>query len=480
VRVTAAVFAVFVAFETASGPPSFDAPQVISRHFTAKDQQTERYVYVPFDVAPGTTRIAVSYRYDRSDGANVIDLGLFEPGPLTLGTKAFRGWSGGARDSIKVGIDDASPGYWPGPIPPGQWHVALGLYKIGSAGVDVEMTIEASHDSMSGNAPTLAPRPAGPIRNGPAWYSGVLHTHTVHSDGELTPQQLADKAVSEKLDFLAITDHNNTTHQLAAINAPALLVITGEEVTTPGGHFSVWGLGGSRDYVDFRILPGDPALSTIVSAAVGRGALVSINHPVADCLACSWTHQIPDTVSAIEIANGTMVARQQAMTMWDVLLRAGRHLTAVGESDWHRGSAPLSTPSVRVFATELSTHAILAGIRAGRVVLMADGSSPPPAVVVRADEQKARVGDVLRLTSGEVFRVVVDAAASSYQGARVDLVWNGEPIASSTMTASGHLEFERFASASGYMRVHVFKADGAPISITNPIFATVTSPRADR
>ena len=93
-------------------------------------------------------------------------------------------------------------------------------------------------------------------------------------------------------------------------------------------------------------------------AARARGGLIAINHPSDSCLACSWTHPVPLEVSAIEIANGEPVARQQAMTLWDALLREGRRVTAVGESDYHRGAAPLGTPSVRVRAQELSTPAI--------------------------------------------------------------------------------------------------------------------------
>jgi len=461
-----------------SGPVGTSA-EVITRHFTPRDQQVARYMYVPFDVPRDTSRIGVSFRYDRADGANVIDLGLFEPGPLTLGTTAFRGWSGGARDGISVGIDQASPGYWPGPLPDGQWRVALGLYKVASAGVDVTLTIETSRDPVTASPLKLAARQPEPIRTGARWYSGVLHTHTVHSDGELTPQQLADKAVGEKLDFIAITDHNNTTHQLAPIDAPGLLVIPGEEVTTPGGHFNVWGLDGARAHVDFRILPGTPGISDVMRTATARGALVSINHPVADCLACSWTHQVPDTVSAIEIANGTAVARQQAMTMWDVLLRGERRITAVGESDWHRGNVPLSVPSVRVFAPELSTRAILAAIRARRVIVMADGSTPPPTVVARAGGQQARIGDDLQIRPGEPFTVAVDAAAAQYRGGRVAFVWNGEAIASEPVPESGHVEFERFGHADGYLRLHVFKADGTPLAITNPIFVTMTPSRLE-
>ena len=466
--------AILVALSLLAAAPHAASTGVV-RHFTSRDQQTGRYQYVPFDVPAGTTEISVSYRYDSAAGTNVVDLGLFEPGSLALGSKAFRGWSGGAQTSIRVGVHDASPGYWPGPIPAGRWHVALGLYKVGASGVDVETTIAVSSAPADGGFPVLASRATAPIRRGAAWYAGALHMHTTNSDGALTPQQLADKAVAEKLDFIAITDHNNTVHQLAAIDAPGLLVITGEEVTTPGGHFSVWGLGGARDYIDFRILPGDPAIASAMRAARARGALVSINHPVADCVACSWTHELPDSVNAIEIANGAAAARQQAMTMWDILLRAGRHVTAVGESDWHRGNAPLGAPSVRVWAPELSTRAVLDALRAGRVVVMADATTPPPTMTVRSPRSEGRVGDTVRVKADEPLRIDVEAAAAAYKDARVQLLWNGEAVDAGVMPASGRLEFQRFSKTAGYFRVHVSGADGAPLAVTNPVFVDIVT-----
>ncbi|HEU0093298.1 MAG TPA: hypothetical protein VFS78_14370 [Vicinamibacteria bacterium] len=113
-------------------------------HFTAQDREVGRYQYVPVTVPAGTTRLTIAYAYDKAGGANVVDLGLFEPGPLDLGTPAQRGWSGGAAAEIFVGTSAASPGYWPGPLPEGEWHVLLGLYKVGPAGVDVTLTAETS------------------------------------------------------------------------------------------------------------------------------------------------------------------------------------------------------------------------------------------------------------------------------------------------------------------------------------------------
>ena len=81
--------AIVVLWLTASAAGAQE-PQVIRKHLTAADAFMTRYVYVPFDVPEGTTRVEFEYAYDRANGANVIDLGLVEPGSLALGTTAFR------------------------------------------------------------------------------------------------------------------------------------------------------------------------------------------------------------------------------------------------------------------------------------------------------------------------------------------------------------------------------------------------------
>jgi hypothetical protein len=444
------------------------ALQYLTRHFTALEQQSGRYQYLPFDVPAGTTRIVISYRYDRRGGANAIDLGLFEPGPLTPGTAAYRGSSGGERDTVTIAVDEATPGYWPGPIPTGEWHVMLGLYKVAREGVDVEVRIETSRQAPSAPSPSLAAQSAAPLRRGPAWYAGALHAHTNHSDGALSPAQLADKARAEGLDFIAITDHNNTSHQLAR-TSDDLLVITGEEVTTPGGHFNVWGLGGPRDYIEFRLPAGDPALERTMAGARTRGALISVNHPAAACFACAWTHAIPDSVNAIEVSEHP----PQALAIWDVLLRQGRRLTAVGTSDWHRGNGPLGSPSVKVWATDLSTPAILAGLRAGHVVVVADPAVPAPDLTVRTADRVAKVGDELRVARGQVMRVAL-SGEPAYEGARVELIWNGESVDSAVMSGAAAVVFERVAITTGYLRVHVSRSDGSSLVITNPIYIVVS------
>lgn len=439
-----------------------------------QDVAKTRYKYVPFDVPAGTTRIDVTLEYDKAGGANAIDLGLLEPGPQDLHTRAHRGWSGGERNTIFVAVDDATPGYWPGPIVSGTWRVVLGLYKIAPRGVDAVVTVKTSSSAV-GQTPPLAKRSAEPLRRETRWYAGALHVHTVHSDGKLTSQELVDLARDAGLDFMVITDHNNTTHQRDALDTRGLLVFAGEEVTTPGGHAGVWGLKGERAVVDFRAAGGDPRISELVRSAHDQGALFGINHPFDNCVACSWTHPVPDGVDAIEISNPGAASMAQAIVLWDTLLRAGRRVTAVGSSDWHRpGGGAVDVACVRVFATELSQAAILEAIQKGRVIVAANARLPTPFLEVSGGGKKATIGDTLTVPRAEVLRIELSAPGAAYTGGRVDLVWRGETVATAKLDGIAPVTFSHFAAADGYLRVHIYAADGTPLALTNPVWIRVT------
>jgi len=443
------------------------APRIIKVRYTPEDRAAGRYQFVPFDVPEGTTRVTFAYAYDRAAGTNVVDLGVFEPGPLDLGSRAFRGWSGGERTTVTITGESATPGYWPGPLPAGRWHVALGLYKVADAGVDVAVTVETETSGAAPRGPIPLPsRPREPLRRGARWYSGGLHVHTVHSDGTLTVAEISSRAREAGLDFIAITDHNNTAHQTERVPDDGLLRIVGEEITTPGGHASAWGIGGARDFIDFRVMPGDPRIDDLVKATASRGGVFSINHPGATCSGCGWEHVVPEGVAAIEITNGSHAEMAKAIEMWDGLLKQGRRITGVGSSDWHRGPRPVDMASVRVWASELSTSAILEGIRRGRVVVMSDGRTPPPLLVARAGRRRAGAGETLVVGKEKKLRLDVTLPVALV-GGRVDLIADGETVASRPGTT--RMRFDRPAR-DRYLRIHVFAADGSPRALTNPVY----------
>ena len=222
-------------------------------HWTPDDRCASPYHYLPVPVPPGTAGLRVRLDYDRS--AAVLDLGCFGPA-------GFRGWSGGARPEFVITAGQATPGYLPGELEPGEWLVALGLYQLPAAGAGYTVTAElTSTPGRFRPAPTAAPpgplsaRPPRrelPARPGHRWLAGDLHAHTVHSDGALTVPQLARLAAEQGLDFLAVTDHNTVSHHAELGWASArygVTLIPGQEVTTDSGHA---GALGDLGWVDFR------------------------------------------------------------------------------------------------------------------------------------------------------------------------------------------------------------------------------------
>ncbi len=438
-------------------------PIVITRHYVPADLPAGRYQYVPFDVPPGASSIRIEQQYDKAGGANAIDLGLFEPGPIDFASRALRGWSGGARTEILLAPGTASPGYRAGPLPAGRWHVILGLYKVAAKGVDVTLRVTI------GTGPPAARR----------WYAGDLHLHTVHSDGSTEPAQLLDMARRAGLDFVAITDHNNTTHAVAVPPDPhgKPLHIVGEEITTPGGHANIWGLK-PGDWLDFRMSKHDRRMLDVSAAARARGALFSINHPVADCDACDWTQPVPEQIDAIEVWNGGLGPQPGAIAFWDDLLRKGRHVTGVASSDWHRPPAYIGAGSVRVFAEALTEPAILQAVAAGAVVMMRDPASPPPILTVGSSGGSAGAGETLHPARGAEMEITVAVSSFTSPGlaacpasCTVELSWNG---GSPTKHAAGdgRVVAVRRLTESGYLRAAV-RSGTTIVALTNPVYIVV-------
>ena len=120
--------------------------QTVNRvvHLAPPGPNDSRYSYVPFDVPANAVRISISYQYDRADGANTIDIGLFDARSTGSDTdpRGFRGWSGGRRSEFFISREEATPGYMRGDLPAGKWRIILGLYRVAPKGVDVSFKID--------------------------------------------------------------------------------------------------------------------------------------------------------------------------------------------------------------------------------------------------------------------------------------------------------------------------------------------------
>jgi hypothetical protein len=480
-------------------------------HLTPPGPNDSRYAYIPFDVPPHAIRIRISYQYDRAEGTNTIDIGLFDARSTGSDTdpRGFRGWSGGRRSEFFVSHDAATPGYMPGKIPAGKWRIILGLYRVAPPGVDVSFKINIETEENRSPSLTIAERKTNssstgesvaPIAerstpravsleqkvavHGVRWWSGDLHMHTVHSDGNWTIAELISSARITGLDFIVITDHNTASHH-AEIDrlrngSGQPLVLRGEEITTYGGHTNAWGLP-SGTWIDFRTHPGDTArISNIAAQAHRVGALISINHPFVSCGGCAWSYDpAARDFDAIEVWNGPWdFTDEPALKMWDKILQSGRRITAIASSDSHRPDTPIGKPTTHVAAKVLSQEALLRAIRQGHAYLT-DGVAPYVVsfeAEVATGKRRSRwiIGDEIRMNAPDTIRFFVTTETAA-PGATVSLISNGQIIRSfPAKTADGQPNMiEVGCQHDSYFRLEVRDGTKALLALTNPIYVKI-------
>ena len=442
------------------------ADVVLTGRFLPSDER--HYALVPFRVPEGVRQIHFRCDYNQridSDpllqGGNTLDIGLFDERGVEPGSPGFRGWSGSERLEITIDEAWATPPYRAGAIGAGTWHVLLGPYKVGPAGLDYRIEIWFN-PGLSPDLPTLeiqTPRPAAvPPAAEPGWVRGELHCHSLYSDGDSWPEEIAVAAAEAGLSFLAVTDHNGAVRSRWN-PAPGLpVMIPGIEVTTYGGHWNVWGVDG---WFDFRE-PNPEAIAAEMRRASAAGGLVSINHPRPYGPAWQYGDQAP--VHAIEVWNGHWHRlNETSLRYWEQRLRRGERLIAVGGSDAHvlrpqsRDPLPpsrIGTPTVWVrIDGDPSAERILAGLRQGRAFISEQPEGP----------------QLYFEAEGEALRVHVVGA----QGSALVLLSQDGCIAATAIDRDDWTWHARFPETAFYVRAQVVSGDGTIRALSNPIWRPV-------
>jgi hypothetical protein len=216
------------------------------------------------------------------------------------------------------------------------------------------------------------------------WFKGNLHTHTINSDGDSAPDDVARWYKEHRYNFLVLTDHDFLTEPegLNAVFAARdkFLLIPGEEVSAKHEEKPI-----HINAFDIRstILPlsGGSVLETIqknVDAIRQAGGMPSLNHPN-----FHWAVR-PDELRQIkglklfEVYNGHPTVNNwggggfaSLDEMWDTVLSAGREVYGIAVDDAHNFKAlgpQYSNPGrgwVMIKAHELSKTSVLDALSRG-------------------------------------------------------------------------------------------------------------------
>jgi len=444
---------------------------------------------IPFQVPAGTARISVQISYTAQEQHTALDVGLWGP-------EGFRGWSGGDKDGFTLSTSDATPSYLPGPITPGAWNLVLGVPNIRS-GIVSEFTAKIYFDRLISSDAT-DPLLHLSLRSQPGWFRGDLHMHTAHSDGTCKSQsgekvpcplfRSVEAATARGLDFIAITDHNTESHYDVERELQPwfdkILLMPGREITTYQGHANL--LGTTR-FVDFRIGTTQvPTMNAILRQVQNLGAVISINHPSVRsgeiCMGCGWLPEAPvdyHLIQAVEVVNGADAdSPRSGVAFWEKLLNQGYRPTAIGGSDNHdadiQGPGSIGYPTTVVYARELSTPAILEGIKAGHVFVDTEGTrNRLLEYFVVADGRRAAMGDALPVRKESPLHIQVHVKGAS--GARISVIADGVQLSLTKDAVIPNDDAQLTFDIDGndvkrWIRLEVCSLSGHRLLIGNPVY----------
>lgn len=229
--------------------------------------------------------------------------------------------------------------------------------------------------------------PALPAQPSPSarYFKGNLHTHTLNSDGDSTPDDVVRWYREHGYHFVTLTDHNYLT-SVDGLNAlhgadDKFLVMKGEEVT---GAFEKKPIHVNGFAPSGFINPptGTSVLDTVqrmVDAIRGAGAVPSINHPnFGWAISADELMQVQRT-RLFEVYNGHPTVNNLGgggvpglEEVWDRILSSGKMIYGIAVDDAHYFKRPEDKTAPRpgqgwvyVNAARLETRALVEALERG-------------------------------------------------------------------------------------------------------------------
>jgi len=213
------------------------------------------------------------------------------------------------------------------------------------------------------------------------FWKGNLHTHSTLSDGVLEPEEVCRRYREEGYDFVALTDHfiglyDYPIADTKRFRTNSFTTILGAEVHSGalenGELWHLVAVGLPEDFPwpnapHFRPVEGQESGPSLAQRALEAGAFVAIAHPhwsslsMADAMSIKAAH-------AVEVYNHGCDVDSDRGSGWhlmDMMLSAGRRVTAIATDDAHFATHDHFGGWVRVKAEENEPKALVAALKAG-------------------------------------------------------------------------------------------------------------------
>lgn len=388
-------------------------------------------------------------------------------------------------------------------VPPGSYHVVVS-HGIEWTTLETDLTVTQGGGVLEGELRRAFETPG--------YLSADLHVHAASSfDSRVPMEARVHQFVADGVDFIVSTDHNIIADYAPVIRAlgvqDLLASTTGDEITTSyEGHFGAFPLPLVREAPRLGAIGTRGRTPAQIFAATRKrspGGIIDVHHPRYD-RALGYFNESqfnPITLKAkkkgfsldfdaLELLNGyedpERIHFEQAFSDWLAMLRAGRVVTATGNSDTHHlrgniGGFPrnfIKVPDDRPSA--VSTKDLVDGIKAHHALF-----TTGPYVEVSAEE--GSMGDTVKAEQGKLGVHVVVRAAPWVAVDRLNVYVDGDMVQTIPIeTSSDAVRFDRtlaltFAADSFV----VFRVEGdtplpiflgqpnlkvLPIAVTNPLF----------
>ena len=314
-----------------------------------------------------------------------------------------------------------------------------------------------------------------------------MHTHTRHSDGQFTLEELCAAAKSYGFQGIALTDHNTMSAFDGLPETPVVSgipVIRGIEWTTFFGHMQVLY---PEKFVDWRRAKPD-TIDHFLEQIREADGITGVVHPFEVgspmCTGCYFDFRIRrwELVDYIEVWSKAFPTRRYetpyALEMWTGLLNRGYRLTATAGRDWHRESEKVHSAATYIGLEDgiVSAETVRDAFRKGRTYLTC---GPRMDVTVQQDGQDLTMGATIH--EGPC-RVILELDRDERKTAWEDfgivphelrIVMNGKTVLSADCSKADHFELDLNAEA-GWLRLEIWgEGPGGPekqLGLTSPFY----------